>query len=213
MPVRRERRSDHWFSFAGSALLLSFAPLGCTADSHAPESPGDGGTTGDVVSGSVAGVPFGDAQRSLSNVVMGAGGAGVLVIVANEAIACDLSSFANLHTLSLNIGDYSANATPPRAGTYDINRSGASITPGQGMTVAAQFSARDAQCAETEQVDATSGTITLASVSDQSVAGSFDLTFYGGGQLEGSFDAVKCDFSAIAADSAKLDGGPTPCRH
>jgi hypothetical protein len=191
------------------ALGIAAFVAGCGGSGGSP-------TQASSATGSVAGHSF-QALGSFSSLVTGPGGAGVSVAIANRADPCSLTKmgnarnvdFANVAGVSMTVSDFSASAKAIGPGTYQVNGTLDTLIPGQGKTVAAQFSVADAHCQET-MADATGGTITLSVVKASEVVGSFDLEFPGGDRLSGTFTAPSCDLSSVFG-STSVDAGPPAC--
>jgi hypothetical protein len=120
-----------------------------------------------------------------------------------EIILTNLSSFCaveqghhnppNAQELTLSVFEYVGSLGP---GTYGIGSSSSELGE-------ATFSATDTNCNPTAASAgvglATSGTITLSSVSATEIAGSFDLTFSGGDHLTGTFSAPVCNATVVTS--------------
>jgi hypothetical protein len=185
------------------ALILS---VGCSGKTSADSAPG-----------SVTGTVGGNAIPTTSVVAISQGAgrdSAVAVVFVNNADACSLLQSnrrpGNLADLELSVGA----AGGPTAGTYTItpgiggvatastfvddagaagDEGGAATTSGSNVPlVTATFGQTDVNCMTTTYDTASSGSITLTTVSSSEVAGSFDVTFPSGDHLTGTFDAPVC---------------------
>jgi len=131
---------------------------------------------------------------------------GLGVSIMNISNACstaqaDISSNkdpANAASLTIGIGSTS----PIAAGTFNI-------TSASSPAADAIFVKTDSSCHSTIDggaAQATSGTVTLSSVSASSASGTFDLTF-GSDHVTGSFSASSCTLTF--PDGGTDGGGPT----
>lgn len=168
------------------------------------------------VTGGFAGAPaaVGTLRVAVAGIDTSAGIAHVSVDVTNEAAACDAivnsGGFPSDATvLQLNVGVF-PNDVLPTPGTYTISTSATS-----GPWANAQYLSlvgTDAGCAQAAgaSVSQSSGTITLTSVSADSVSGSFDLRFFQN-SVQGqpaNFDHVSGQFTAPAC--VLRDPSPSP---
>jgi hypothetical protein len=143
-------------------------------------------------------VPASDAV-GLSSTVSDGGKSesAVGVIVTNIAGACS----------ALQTHDNPANAITL---TIEVTAAGTRVAPGaysvvpSGFGASAGYAADDSNCNETASARASSGTVTLTTVTASQVTGSFSLTFDGTDMVTGTFSAPICTYSneADAAASA-----------
>jgi len=101
----------------------------------------------------------------------------------------------------ITVGDY-ANltlTTPVAAGTYSIYQGGA--IPAKAATLKVTFS--DLNCADITSMDAsaTSGTVTLTSVSGNAFDGTFDVVMDSTDHIKGSFHPSECPQIQSAIDN------------
>ncbi len=148
-----------------------------------------------TVNGSIRGnsLKSGDAVSATGSVALGGSpiNAGV-VVLSNTSGLCGLAVAGkepkNSQFLILVVSDRNTNTAPTGAGSYVIYSSGAQPT----KLAIAQYFQTDASCHEIQSTLATSGTITLTSVSNGNLSGTFDLTFDTGDHVSGSFSAANC---------------------
>jgi hypothetical protein len=67
------------------------------------------------------------------------------------------------------------------------------------------YGVQDADCGQSTSVQASGGTVTLATIDSTTIAGSFDVRFASGDHLTGTFSAPVCDFTL------DTDGGSSTC--
>jgi len=169
----------------GAALLLL---LGC-------------GSSPFTVNGSIHGNSLkpGDAISAHGVLLMGGDPIHATVaVLSNASGLCSLADAGKLpkssQFLTLTVGDQST-STPPAAGTYVIWSTGALPT----LLALADYWQTDASCSDIPAASATSGTITVTSVSNGHLSGTFDLTFDSGDHVTGSFSAPDCEtFNVLA---------------
>jgi hypothetical protein len=111
---------------------------------------------------------------------------------------------ADLVTLALLVSTTSTSGMEPAAiapGTYMI---GGMYEPDAGVSVqvSATLLVSDATCQSTGGDTASSGTITLTSITAAAVVGRFDVTFSEGGEVTGHFNAPICNGALPAATDA-----------
>lgn len=63
------------------------------------------------------------------------------------------------------------------------------------------YQAQDANCTETVNEGASSGTVTYTTANSSVIAGSFDVTFPSGDHLTGTFSAPLCDANLNTIDN------------
>src|ERR1700722_2173051 len=145
-----------------------------------------------------------------------ANGAFFSELITSTAGACTTAQHyankANSSRLELVIQSYGPSSPltiPP--GTYAItNGDPADDTNGTSLEVSADYNALDATCSPTiagTTSVAVSGTITIASVSDAEIVGSFALTFPSGDHLSGDFRSPVCSAAASLAPTPPQAGG------
>jgi hypothetical protein len=167
-----------------------------------------GATSAESAPGSVTGTVGGNAITTTSVIGVnqtGTGGFAVAVVFVNVADACSVVQSnhrpGNLAELELNVQA----AGEPTTGTYTITpgggvpvgpideEGGAPTTSGSNSPfVTAAFEQTNASCTTTESDNASSGSVTLTTVSPSEVAGRFDVMFPSGDHLTGTFDAPVC---------------------
>jgi hypothetical protein len=197
--------------------VLGVATAGCKTSNSAGAAPPPFGVTVDgTIDGGI--LEFLDVG-SLS----GQGGANgsplayAEVYATNKVPACGWldgmnNQRSNLTTLALLVTDQGGSMAPPpiAPGTYMIGNmydqdSGIS----QQATASVLFS--DATCQSNGSLTANMGSITFTSITADSIVGTYDLTFYSGDHVTGSFTAPTCT-SALPllppdAGDAGLDAG------
>lgn len=105
----------------------------------------------------------------------------------------------NSEFLTVVLSDRDTNTAPTAPGTYAIWAGGAQPT----KLAIAQFFLTDANCQQIETTTATSGAITLTSVSSGgNLTGNFDLIFDSGDRVTGSFSATNCNALVSAIGSS-----------
>jgi hypothetical protein len=128
---------------------------------------------------------------------------GVTVVVSNVAGFCSIAQHnatpASADVLTLIV----ASPDPVAPGVYPII-SAPSASQSFG---AVTYETSDASCDTSGTHSATSGSITVSSVSSTSVHGTFEVTMDTGDDVSGSFAASVCDVSLAA------DAGPAACQH
>jgi hypothetical protein len=124
--------------------------------------------------------------------------AAVGAIITNIANACSvLQDHGNPPGATALVVAVTASGGSVATGTYDI------VSQGFGAT--ASYATQDAMCNTSLNETASSGTVTLSSVSGSSVSGTFDLTFFSD-HLTGSFSAPICSYSTAT------DAGAGACK-
>ncbi len=179
------------WSTAATVSILAALPA-CSSSS------GGGGDGTASVTGTIQGaaIPASDAV-GLSSVASGSSEAAVGAIITNIASACSvLQDHGNPPSATALVVAVSAMGGSVATGTYGI------VSQGFGAT--ASYATEDATCNTSFSESASSGSVTLTTVSGSTVAGTFDLTF-GGDHLTGSFSAPVCSYSAS-------DAGATACK-
>jgi len=179
-----------WFTAAMVSILAALPA--CSSSS------GGGGNGTASVTGTIQGatVPAGDAV-GLDSVASGSSEAAVGAIITNVASACSvLQDHGNPPGATALVVAVSAMGGSVATGTYSI------VSQGFGAT--ASYTTEDTTCNTSFSENASSGSVTLTTVSGSTVAGTFDVTF-GSDHLTGSFSAPICNYSAG-------DGGPTACK-
>ena len=198
------RTSPFFVNVRRAATFLSATILAVACSSSSSNTGGAGTAT---VTGSVNGTSFSSVGS-------------VLAISNNKSspgVNIDLWSTASL-TCSALISQVEKNEIVSEAhatnlGLYVSATSGSLTAKAytvDGNNVKADFVTTTATCepvfvSGAPYGAATSGTITLTSVSGSSYSGSFTLTFGTTGTLTGSFDAPLCDLSSITPST--VDGG------
>jgi hypothetical protein len=145
---------------------------------------------GNSVSGSVDGLPL-NAKDALSfqlEIPVTGFDAGIFEVgIAMSDFSGLCADVTNGHSppnatlLSLAI----ASTSPIAPGTYNVGA--LAIPMAQGF-----FEKTDANCHSAAAAQAISGTVTLASVSNSSTSGTFDVAFPDAGHMTGSFSAGNC---------------------
>jgi hypothetical protein len=198
---------------AAFGLLLS----GCKADNSA------GGNGGSIV---VTGTLDGGLLPAFIDVggLAGSGGttsgplAYVEVYATNKVGACGWLDGQNIERASLTTlqilitnsgsGGDAGVAEPVAPGTYSV---GFDADGGFSQQVQAGLLVSDATCQSEGTESANTGTITLTSITPTSIVGSFDLMFYSGDELMGSFTAPVCTSAIPGAPDAAPDAvAPAP---
>jgi len=115
------------------------------------------------------------------------------VVLSNSSGLCASASSgkepksSQFWTLALN--DHTGTSPPSVLGTYTVWP----LTGPQPATfVVVQYTLTDANCLPVQSDRATSGTVTITSISNGDVSGNFDLTFDTGDHVTGSFSAKNC---------------------
>jgi hypothetical protein len=121
----------------------------------------------------------------------------------------DLTTLQILITNNGSGGDDSGAAPPVATGTYTV---GFDNDGGVSQQVQAGILVSDATCQSSGTESANMGTITLTSITPTSIVGTFDLMFYTGDELMGSFTAPVCTSALPGAPDAAPDAAiaPTP---
>src|SRR5215472_6457143 len=152
-----------------------------------------------TVSGTIGGnsLKAGDAVSAIGNAsVNGATLTGAVVVLSNSAGLCSSAAAGkepkSSQFMTFVMGEMfyalTTGYTPP-AVSY-------TIWPGTGAPTTnwafAKYAQTDANCNQVQFTVATSGTVTVTSMSNGDVSGNFDITF-GGDRVTGSFSAKNCD--------------------
>lgn len=164
-----------------------------------------GGKSGTSISGTVGGQSInvkdqiaGGLTRTCST-SPGTIAAEFLVAFADVANVCATaqtnSGKANATILTLGIFRFGSNPPPIQPGTYTISDTTTRDSAGNFLGAGALFAKYDATCKQSFATAATSGTITISSISSSSATGSFDATF-STGRVSGTFDSPICGFPA-----------------
>jgi hypothetical protein len=146
---------------------------------------------------------------TVTSVIAGAaytGGANVQIELSNRVLdCCSLDGppsvdFANRDQLTLRVFDDTANVV---AGTYQITGDASGPTSG----AVAFLDTSNASCSYPQGTDATTGTVTLSTLTASHVTGTYSVTFSTLGTFAGSFDAPLCMETCFVGG----DAGPTSC--
>lgn len=185
--------------------------LGCSASSDALSSPSGSAAISGVVDG-VSFAPIGAVDvgpTATSSSVSGDADAasattsssGAIIFLSEKANTCSAAHLASTNALQVFLfGDVAP-------GTYRVETSADAL--GASGTVAASLGSFDASCKEAAApAAATSGTITITSVTATALEGSADLTF-DGGKISGTFTAPICEGANAFAPAA--GAGDTEC--
>jgi hypothetical protein len=140
--------------------------------------------TGNSVEGHVQGAPL-TARGAVASAQLP--GPGFLTItIADYGIACDDPGYPNAINPNSTVLTFSLTNSAGTPGTGSYN----AAPTATGSTSVATFTQWDIDCNANIQATAVSGTVTLSSVTQSAVSGSFDVTFPD--SLTGSFDAALC---------------------
>ena len=171
-----------------------FAVAGCSGRT----SSGGGSSSsagGNVVNGTIAGsaVPIKDSMAVYQN---GPDVAYALVVMTDAPNIC--ASTQHQHTppgsTSFSLGLVEGlGITTLSPGMFQV-----SASAGEGNEAVVGYEVQDSSCSMITGGDATSGTVTLTSISSTSLSGTFDVTFPSGDEVTGSFDAPVCPLTADA---------------
>ena len=166
----------------GTGLLLA-----CSGHSSGTPSTGSASVTG-TVSGVV--IPTNDT--------IGVSGTTTDNGPLQPVAGAQLANVGNLCTILQHDGDPASSerlyvrvvgaSGAIAAGTYMLNGPG-------GVGGAVSLLVQDQNCTPTVQQTATTGSVTLTTVSSSTVAGSFDVTFPTGDHVTGTFSGPVCTFS------------------
>jgi hypothetical protein len=118
---------------------------------------------------------------------------GAGVVMTNRAgLSCATNGnpnvrYSNFDSLSLAFGE-------PATGTYMFvdPLSDAGGTAGQNQTALGTLYVTDAQCGQVMEIYASSGSVTVSSISSSAMAGTYTVTFGSQGTFTGSFDVDIC---------------------
>jgi len=182
---------------AAAGLLVALA--GCSGRT----SGGGGSSTsagGNVVNGTIAGsaVPIKDSMAVYQN---GPDVAYAIVVMTDAPNICASTQRQRTPpgSTSLSLGLIEGlGITSLSPGTFQVT-----VSAGEGNEAVVGYEVQDSSCNLITGGDATSGTVTLTSVSSTSLSGTFDVTFPSGDEVTGSFDAPVCPLTA--------DGGTAIC--
>jgi hypothetical protein len=164
-----------------ASMAVAIAAAACSSSSG-------GGTGTASVTGTIQGaaVPASDTV-GLSSVASGGSEAAVGAIITNIAGACGvLQSHGNPPSATALIVAVTAMGGSVATGTYGV--------VSQGFGASASYATEDTSCNTSFSENASSGSVTLTTVSASTVAGTFDLTF-GSDHLTGSFSAPICSYT------------------
>lgn len=164
-----------------------------------------GGSDAGSVSGTVHGaaVPVGDSISAA--VMINTNQHAAAIAMSSTADACAEVTNRVTHpsekVVVITVGDY-ANltlTTPTAPGTYSIYQGGS--VPPKAATLKVTFS--DLNCADIANMDAkaTSGTVTLTSVSGNAFDGTFDVVMDSTDHIKGSFHPMECPQIQSAIDN------------
>jgi hypothetical protein len=175
----------------GAAWGTACVVIACGGHQSAPGTTGSASVTGGV-SGNA--IPTSDTiglvgttrDNGTTQPMAGA-------LLANVAGLCqalqDGDTPGSSQVLSIRVIGASGAVGP---GTYPLNATG-------GVGGAASFLVRDQNCTPTLQSAATQGAVTLTTVTSDTVAGSFDVTFPTGDHVTGTFSGPVCSGGAAGA--------------
>ncbi len=199
----------------GVGLLAGSFAAACSNDNAAParsfsvtvDGMVDGGTPMFVDVGSLSGQGGTSNQGALAYAE---------VYATSEAAACGWLNGTNnarsdLVTLALfvsNTGGQGAAPPPIVAGTYMI---GSQYDPDAGInqSATANLLVSDSTCHSDGSEQANMGSITFTSITADAIVGTYDVTFYSGDHLTGSFNAPTCT-SNLPPPVDAGDAAPTP---
>lgn len=193
-------KSVHFVRFASASLVLAATACGSST-----------GVQGASVSGTFAGQPL-DALDSASFSGTSTDIAFLSEIIASTPGVCsaaqDHVAQANGTRLELVVQSFGGGSPKPIApGKYTITHGDPAVDAnGNFLLASAQYNALDASCQPTiadTTSSATSGSITVTSLSASMISGRFDLVFPNGDELTGNFSSPVC------SDQAPPDA-PTP---
>jgi hypothetical protein len=167
------------------------------ADPNAPNG-GSFSATGTVLGQSMSGV----GNQTILQLGDDGKPVGVIVTFASKGLSC---GFAQSHAATFNATPSERTVTliVQKTGlapdTYQV---GATGSDGPNVYMHAAVLGTDCQppTADTDQSDATNGTVTIKTVSDTLVEGSFDVRFANGDHVTGTFSSDVCDVSNAAGD-------------
>lgn len=210
---------------ASSGALTLSAPASAAPGSYSMRlSASDGALTREAsfevvvtrssVAGDVAGRPFAalDAAFAAAGPTGGCPMNGLVLTVSNAAGLCARAADACLGKRDLfEIQLAMVNQQALGAGTYAVVAPDPSQPPPLGKFVA-QLSQADSSCrrASPESLPrASSGSVTLDSVTDDAVSGSASIAFSDGGRLSGEFRAGRCSALSPANGFCSPPSAPT----
>jgi hypothetical protein len=134
------------------------------------------------------------------------GGPNIQIDLSNRVLECcslyrpPSVDFASRDQLTLRVFDDTAQVS---AGRYQVSTPGGTSTSG----AVAFLDTGDANCSY-QTIDATSGTVTLSSLTASHVSGTYSVTFSSLGTFTGAFDAPLC-MSTCFVDTS--DAATTTC--
>jgi hypothetical protein len=185
--------------------LAALGALACSSSSGAPQTSSVTGTfAGQALDVADTAGFQGETGPSTYLAVVLSSVTGVCSVAQQHATTANSDSLA---LLIQNLGV--ASAMPLAAGTYTITNGDPAVTGKDSMTgatsgylvVSASYSSYDASCSPTLATTAsgaTSGTITIGTLSSSDVSGSFDLRFPSGDHLSGHFSSPLCSAPELA---------------
>jgi hypothetical protein len=186
-----------------SSAPIVTGPAADAGDDAPVATPGPDAAPGTFVSGSASGITIAPAHASAVVVMSGGHIERIVIPIQTHASFCaDYAGgvdHAGERSLILALIATANGAVGPA--TYTIGK-GQPSSAGGSFDVSGRVLAYDATCATTVSAAkeyAASGTVTLTQVAAGNVAGTFSLSFPGGGQLDGALDAPVC--TAPGADS------------
>jgi hypothetical protein len=194
-----------------SPSLASCLPFVLAVTALAACSSSSGGSGNGSVNGTVDGISFsaasglaevgpeststdctGSSDGGTSSCTTTSSGQVVAVILTNRAgISCETvtgqgNKFANLDALELAVGTAGGTVA---TGTYTLVGAESGLSSG----AEAILLTTSANCGQSLDLTASSGTITLSAITATSVSGSFNVTFGSMGSFSGSFDEPLCE--------------------
>lgn len=164
-----------------------------------------GGNDAGSVSGTVHGAAISIGDSISAAVMIGTNQHAAAIAMTSTADACAEVTNRVTHpsekVVIITVADY-ANltlTTPTAPGTYSIYQGGSA--PPKAATL--QVKVSDLNCADVPGMDAkaTSGTVTLSTVSGNEFAGSFDVVLDSTDHIKGSFHPMECPQIQSAIDN------------
>jgi hypothetical protein len=181
-------------------LSLALAAAACHGDGSLPIATGADGkpfVDADAITTTVSGGDF-NGQSTVMLVSSFAGSC------ANEQNDVGVANGKDYFVELANV-DASSHATAVTApGTFTVTSDTTSI----GALAMVTFEINDASCLPTTKMQATSGTVHVTQVDANGLVGTVDLTFEGGVEVSGSFDAAPC----AAFDPTRSPGAGGTCQ-
>jgi hypothetical protein len=182
----------------------------CSASSAACGGATTGGGSASTVNGQAAGEPVASTDtvgivetQTLPSpngapTTLTTAGVAILNIPNTCAILQRHGEPANVRVLSFSV---SAPGASVPVGTYPIG-------PNNGTTLlaSAEFATTDAKCNNVATETAKSGTVTMTTISNTVIQGSFDFTMSNGDHLSGTFDAPVCTYSSTTTSAPPACG-------